>query len=80
MLEYFATRPPRTRRQIILDIVDDLVTNFLYYDRKESSSLPLGQIEEAIRAGEITINEMVSLFQNRLTAGLVGCASGEDSQ
>ena len=32
----------------ILGCTEDLVSNFLYYDRKEDEDLPRGTIEEAI--------------------------------
>lgn len=52
----------RTRRQIILDVATDLAGSFLYYDRKNSETLPLGEIEKAIDAGEITVDEIVEAF------------------
>lgn len=58
----------RTRKQIILDIVSDLVGAFTYYDRKESESLPMGALDEAIAAGEITVDEIVAQFRQGLEA------------
>lgn len=60
----------KTRRQHILDTVDDLVTNFLYYDRKEDEELPRGAIEAAIQSGEISVIEIVSYFSDKLKDGL----------
>lgn len=60
----------RTRRKIILNTVDDLVTNFLYYDRKEDKSLPVDAIKEAISVGEIRIMEIVNHFESNLRKGL----------
>ena len=51
----------KTRRERILAVTDDLVTDFLYYDRKECSYLPMNEIEEAILNNEITIEERKSL-------------------
>ena len=53
------------RRQVILDAVDDMVTDFLFYDRKEDEDLRLGQIEAAIAAHEI-----VQAFRDALRAKL----------
>lgn len=59
-----------SRKQTILNTVDDAVSNLLYYDRKEDEKLPRGAIEEALKAGEITVEEMVSKFESALRAGL----------
>ena len=50
----------------ILDTISDLCTNFLYYDRKEDENLPLGEIERAVKSGEITVEEMVEAFRKEL--------------
>lgn len=54
------------RKENILAAVSDLAINFLYYDRKEDEELPRGQIEEAIEAGEITVDEIVAKFREGL--------------
>ena len=55
------------RRDVILTTIQDLVSNFLYYDRKEDDSLRVGEIEEAIQNGEITEAEIVQAFKDNLT-------------
>ena len=60
----------RTRREIIIDVLDDVVSDFLYYDRKESESLPMGEIEAAIMTGEIHASEIVAHFDICLYNGL----------
>jgi hypothetical protein len=55
----------KSRRQIILDTVSDLATHFLYYDRKEDDALPVGAIEQAVEAGEITVQEITSHFERQ---------------
>lgn len=62
----------RTRRQRILGVVEDLATNFLYYDRKESESLPMGELEAAVEAGEISWAEIGAAFTGHLPAALNG--------
>lgn len=52
----------KSRRETILDTVSDLVSGFLYYDRKEDDDLPRGAVEEAIANGEITGEEIVAAF------------------
>lgn len=53
-------------RQTILATVKDLATDFLYYDRKEDESLPVGAIERAVSDGVITVDEIVSEFRKEL--------------
>ena len=60
----------KSRRKLIEDTVDDLVSNLLYYDRKEDEELPRGEIEAAIEAGEITVDEIGALFLTALRKGL----------
>ncbi len=55
--------PKKTRRQLILNTVADLVGEFLYYGRKEDENLPRGAIEEAVEKGEITATEIVEAFR-----------------
>jgi len=53
-------------RDIILKTVDDLVSDFIYYDRKEDEELPSGEIEKAINNGDITVDEIVNCFKLKL--------------
>lgn len=57
-----------TRKEIIIASVKDLVTNLVYYDRKEDEDLPVGAIELAIDEGEITIDEIVEIFRSELNS------------
>lgn len=58
------------RRDLIETSINDLVSNFLYYDRKEDEELPRGSIQEAIAAGEISVEEIVATFNKELREGL----------
>ena len=58
------------KRETILNTVDDLVSKFLYYDRKEDEDLPRGAIEAAILDGEISVEDMSDLFKAKLIEGL----------
>lgn len=40
--------------------------NFLYYDRKSDEDLPMGVIEETIKNGLITVDEIVAKFKAEL--------------
>jgi len=54
----------RSRRDIILATVGDLVSSLLYYDRKEDDELRVGEIEEAVRLGEITCDEIITVLRD----------------
>lgn len=56
--------------KLLRNIIADLVGSFLYYDRKEDESCPRGAIQAAIRAGDITPEDIVELFQASLEDGL----------
>ncbi|MDD5650914.1 MAG: hypothetical protein PHF86_10945 [Candidatus Nanoarchaeia archaeon] len=53
-------------KQHILGVIGDLVADFLYYDRKDDEGLELGVIEQAVKSGEITIEEMTQTFKEAL--------------
>lgn len=57
---------------ILRGTIADLVTDFLYYDRKEDEDLPLGSIEEMILSRETTIDEIVETFRADLIDGYNG--------
>ncbi len=50
----------------ILIRVNDLVKDFVYYDRKEDENLPVGEIEKAIKEGTVTIKEILDAFSKAL--------------
>jgi hypothetical protein len=49
-----------------MDEVSDMASRLLYYDRKECEDIPLDAIEQAIAAGEVSIDEIVGLFRDDL--------------
>lgn len=53
-------------KQKILDIISDLCSDFLYYDRKESETLSFEQLNESVKSGVITVDEMVFEFRKHL--------------
>lgn len=53
-------------KENILNTIDDLCSDFLYYDRKEDEELSFYDIQEAVKSGEITIDEMVERFKNNI--------------
>ena len=60
---------PETTKELILNHVDDLVLDFLYYDRKNDEDLPRGAIERALKDGRISIAEIVAKFEACLIEG-----------
>lgn len=53
-------------RQIILNKINDLCMNFLFYDRKEDEELSSRKLHDAVKKGKITIDEMVAVFRKHL--------------
>jgi hypothetical protein len=66
------TTPTCTRRERIESHLDDMITDLFYYDRKEDENLPVGSIEEAVKAGEITEAEIVERVAARVREALDG--------
>ena len=58
------------RAALINATIKDAVADFLYYDRKEDEELPVGEIEAAIDAGEITVDQIARLFHEELLEAL----------
>lgn len=54
----------------LYNTIIDMVSNFLYYDRKEDEELPVGTIEEMIRSGETSVDEIVALFRSEMELGV----------
>ena len=53
-------------KQIILNKINNLASNFIYYDRKNDEDLPIEKLKEAINTGIITIDEIVNEFRKHL--------------
>ncbi len=67
--EYWQTRWS-SRREQILAYISDEIADFLYYDRKEDEDLPRGVIEETVRSGELTVEEIGEAFIKYFRAGV----------
>lgn len=61
-----------SKRESIINTITDLVSDFLYYDRKDDEELGRGAVETAIRRGDITIDEIVKVFRGRLEDHMAG--------
>ena len=60
------SKPGDETRQHIINCVDDLVADLMYYDRKECEDLPRGAIEQAVQMGAISVDEMCERFCEQL--------------
>ena len=56
----------KTRKETVLNTIDDLVQDFLYNDREEDEDLSVHQLHQAVEEGDINIEEMVSKFRENL--------------
>jgi hypothetical protein len=56
----------RSRAQCVRDLFSDFGVKWLYYDRKESESVPVYAIEDSIIADEVTIDELVESVRGAL--------------
>jgi hypothetical protein len=63
------TRQQRIRQRTRA-AVQDLIADLLYYGRKEDEDLKLGEIEEAIRLGTFSADDVVAWFRSELAARL----------
>ena len=57
-------------KKIILDTIDDTLSRFFFYDRKNDERLPLGAIGEAVKNGEITAEEIAQEFERIIREAL----------
>ena len=57
-------------KETIINTVKDLVGDFLYYGRKEDEDLGVGDVDNYIKAGGITIDEIIQCFSDELKKGL----------
>lgn len=61
-----------SRRELVLGTAEDLMTDFLYYGRKEDESLKPGEIERSIIAKEVSVDEIVAVFRKTLEGSVEG--------
>lgn len=61
---------PADLKARILGLVDDAVSDLLYYDRKNDEEISSDAIDKAVRDGVISIDEMVQKFRDCLVKGL----------
>jgi len=57
-------------RQTILNVIEDTVSKFFYYDRKDDEELGVGDLSDAIESGIISVNEIVMAFKDSIENGV----------
>ncbi len=57
-------------KSYVFNVISDLISDFLYYDRKEDGELEQGEIERMVESGEISIHEIVAQFEIEIKRGL----------
>lgn len=55
-----------TKKEIAISVIEDLVINLFYYDRKEDEELEVGDLEDLIESGDLTVDQIVETFKNNL--------------
>jgi len=53
-------------RDQVFNTIKDLVSDFLYYDRKEDDLLPVGRIEELVKTQQLSVDDIVNKFREQL--------------
>ena len=55
------------KKELLKNALTDLVSNFLYYDRKEDEELTIEDVENLIDTESISKQELINLFDELLT-------------
>ena len=58
------------KKKIIKTRVDNVMSAFFYYDRKEDDELPAGKLQEMVKSGDITVDEIVRMFETKIRNNL----------
>lgn len=53
-------------KDTVFSVLDDLVANFLLYDREEDEDLPKGDIEKLIENESLTVDDLVERFRDQM--------------
>lgn len=60
----------KVTKEYILGLIEDSVSELLWYQRKDDTECPVGEIENAIKSGVLEAKEMVSKFEESLMKNL----------
>ena len=61
-----AVQDAARKQRDILAIVNDLVSDFLYYNRKEDDDFPVGQIEWLCAIGAVSVDAIINEFSRQV--------------
>lgn len=50
-------------KETVLGLAKDNMADFLYYGRKVDEEVPIGKIEEAVKAGVVSVEDILSTFE-----------------
>ncbi len=64
-----------SRKELILNEVSDIIGRLLYYDRKEDEELGLGEIEQSLIEGEVTVNDILEVIREQIVTSVEKKAS-----
>lgn len=56
----------KTNKELVLDATCDLVSDFLYYCRRDDENLPRNAIQKIVADGEVTVDEIIEKFSTTL--------------
>lgn len=65
-------------KQLVLDLIDDLVLDFMVYDRRDDEDLPKEDLEQLFLDEEITVDEVVERFREALEGHVERLERSED--
>lgn len=66
----FDSLTAQEKRDTIHGIIEDTISNFLYYDRKECEMMGIDDLENAIRDEVLTVEDVVQMFREHLEHNL----------
>ena len=53
-------------KDLILGLLGDALLDFIVYDRKDCEQLRRGQIEDAVKRGVVSVDELVQTFKTHM--------------
>lgn len=54
------------KQVLVLNTIRDSVRDLMFYDRKDDEELPKGMIEDMVKRGEITLDDMAQVFKEEM--------------
>jgi hypothetical protein len=54
------------KKELFLAIIEDVISDYLYYDRKNDDDLSIGDVNGLIESGCVTIDDVIDKFTTYL--------------